>query len=107
MSSVKYKSTLLIDNKTHSNLVNFKAMETGRNIKLTVKLLIKREEKEKDPIWLITVAHLQREHKTEQSAWTGIYKRAELGLFFWALVGTFPSITTVLTDRAFRRMPNS
>lgn len=45
--------------------------------------------------------------KPEQSVWTRMYMRAELRLFFWALVGTFPSITTLLTDRAFRRMPNS
>ena len=51
--------------------------------------------------------HLESESKAEQNVWTRIYKRAELGLLFQALVGTFPSITTVLTDRAFRSMPNS
>lgn len=61
----------------------------------------------KVPIWLIISAHLECESKTRQNVWTGICKRAELGLLFQALVGTFPSITTVLTDRAFRSMPNS
>lgn len=61
----------------------------------------------KVPIWLIISAHLECELKSRQNVWTGICKRAELGLLFQALVGTFPSITTVLTDRAFRSMPNS
>lgn len=59
------------------------------------------------PIWLIISAHLYCESKTEQNVLTRIYKRAELRLLLQALVGTFPIITTVLTDRAFRSMPNS
>lgn len=37
----------------------------------------------------------------------GSTSRAELTLLFQAFVGTFPSITTVLTDRAFSNVPNS
>lgn len=33
--------------------------------------------------------------------------REEFTLLFQAFVGTFPSITTVLTDRAFSNVPNS
>lgn len=51
-------------------------------------------------IWPIITAHLECDSETEQNIWTRIYKGIELTLLFQALVGTFPSITTVLTDRA-------
>lgn len=64
-------------------------------------------QEKNDPIWLIMSAHLECESQTAQNVLTRIYKRAQLRLLLQALVGTFPSITTVLTDRAFRSMPNS